>query len=160
MEIYICDNGPLRAVVYVTVDGERIAFPETSYPKLVNLMRVLGARASESPGPSASHWILDIDPVRERALAADHANAQMSIELEEARFAFQQMSEKLQGEVDRLLDELETSTARAVSDAAFAKDRISTLEKLLAGAVNEQQAIQTAHWWDRIRWAFRFKGEE
>ena len=109
---------------------------------------------SEQPGRGESHWILDIDPVRERALAADHANAQMSIELEEARFAFQQMSEKLQGEVDRLLDELETSTARAVSDAAFAKDRIDTLECLLAGAVNERQAIRSVSRWRRLLWAW------
>ena len=159
MQISIIDHGPLKAKVSIVIDGQSIAFPETSYPKLVDLMLVLGASVSEQPGRGESHWTLDIDPVREMALAVqvDHltaANAQMSAELEEARFAFMQMSEKLQGEIDRLLEESELSNTRAHADALFAKDRIDTLECLLAGAVNERQAIRSVSRWRRLLWAW------
>jgi len=37
------------------------------------------------------------------------------------------------------------------------KDRINTLEKLLAGAVTERRALYDAPWWRRIWWAFQRK---
>lgn len=99
MQIIIRDHGPLKEKVTITLDGEVITFSSDSFVKLETLMTALGATLKDSPGRAESKWILH--DAREYRLLRD-ANEELASELEEQRFAFQQMSEKLLGELDAL----------------------------------------------------------
>ena len=146
MQISIIDHGPLKAKVSITIDGQSITFPETSYLKLVDLMIALGAEPDGDAFRGESHWVLNTDPIRmaqsnvalrlelDRRIASSQS---LVTHLEEVEFTLQQRTEKLQGEIDLLrLD----------------NDRIGGL---LNSAVEERQTLYHASFWRRIRWAFQ-----
>jgi len=94
ISISIRDHGPLKAKVSITIDGLSIVFPETSYSKLCELLKSMGAQQGEGQifddAIRESHWTLDIDPVRDQAFQShlDHAtdaNSRLSDELKAAQ---------------------------------------------------------------------------
>ena len=142
MQIFIKDHGPLKEKVTVTIDGEVIVFPISSFVKLEGLLVTLGAKLNETLTRGESYWVFNRDEVRENAHRvelghATQANAQLSAELEEAQFALRQRTEKLQGEADWWQDDY---------------NRVNNLSFRL---VEELQKLQSAPLWGRLWWVFR-----